>query len=166
MKYSLLGLMCTLALLTNTGVSIAKDELTITNGRKVTFDYTLTVDGQVVDTSKGQKPIEYTQGAGGIIPGLAKQLEGLRVGDEKAVVVGAKDAYGEVDQTAFREVAKSSLPPGIAPQVGMMLAMKGADGHNFPVIISAVNQDMVTLNFNHPLAGKELHFQVKILTIQ
>ena len=166
MKFSVLSFVSVIFLLTAGSIVAYSDGLVIEKGRKVTFDYTLTVDGKIIDSSTGQHPIKYIDGEGTIIPGLARELEGLHVGDEKSIVIAPQDAYGVIDQNAFREVPKSSLPPNLSPEVGMMLEMKGSDGRSFPVVISAVKNDTITLNFNHPLAGKELHFQVKITDIQ
>ena len=138
----------------------------IENGRKVTLAYTLTVDGEVVDSSKGGEPFSYTHGEGKIIPGLSKQLEGLAEGDEKTITVAPEDAYGVVDPQAFQEVPKSRLPQGAPLQPGMRLQASTADGHVVVVKIKEVKKDSVILDFNHPLAGKTLQFQVKVLTIQ
>ena len=140
--------------------------MTIHEGSKVSFDYTLTVDGQVVDSSQGRGPLEYTHGQGQIIPGLAKELEGLKVGDEKEVVVAPEDAYGEVNPEAYKEIDKASLNVDQEPKVGMLLQVTTPQGQVFPVRISEVKDDTLVLDFNHPLAGKTLNFQVKIVSVQ
>jgi len=138
----------------------------IENGRQVAFEYTLTVEGKVVDSSQGHGPFRYTHGQGIIVPGLSKQLEGLHVGDEKSVVVAAEDAYGPVDPNAFQEIQKSRLPQGVDLHPGTQLQASSPDGRVILVTVSQLKGDNVVLNFNHPLAGKELHFQVKILSVQ
>ena len=149
------------------GVASGKgDAGVIENGRKVAFNYTLTVDGKIVDSSEGHAPFEYTHGEGTIIPGLSKQLKGLKVGDEKNIVVAPKEAYGEMDPRAFQEVPKSRLPENLDLHVGTQLRANGEGGRVFIVTVLELKGDTVILNFNHPLAGKELHFQVKILSIQ
>ena len=140
--------------------------MVIQNGSRVSFDYTLTVDGQVVDSSEGKDPLRYTHGEGQIIPGLAKQLEGLGVGDERAITVSAEEAYGAIDAAAFKEIEKSTLPSNIEPHVDMLLSMSTPDGRTFPVRIAEIKEHIVVLDFNHPLAGKILNFQVKIISIQ
>lgn len=148
------------------GTSISKGEgAKIADGSKVSFDYTLTVDGKVIDTSSGRGPLQYTQGKSEIVPGLEKQLAGMKAGDEKAVIVKPEDGYGMVNPEALKEVLKTNLPADIQPQVGMVLQIHGADGRVFPAMIAKVNTDTVVLNFNHPLAGKELNFQVKIVSV-
>ncbi len=135
-------------------------------GKKVTLDYTLTVDNKEVETSVGKTPLTYVAGNRNIIPGLESQLNGMRVNEEKVINVAAKDAYGDVDPKAFKEFPKTALPKGLEPKVGMVLAASAPDGSKFPAIISELKGDKVVLNFNHPLAGKALTFKVKILKIE
>ena len=134
-------------------------------GKTVKFDYTLTVDGQVVDTSTGKQPLEYKHGEGKIIPGLEKEMEGLQVGDSKTVTVAAKDGYGEVNKEAFRSIPKSQIPPNIKLEEGLMVNLQTADGKALPAEVFEIQDDTVVLNFNHPLAGKELLFDVTIVEI-
>ncbi|MCF7908617.1 MAG: peptidylprolyl isomerase [Candidatus Omnitrophica bacterium] len=148
-------------------VACAKEKkVAITEGSKVSFDYTLMIDGKVVDSSKDRQPLEYTQGSGQIIPGLEKELSGLTVGDEKTVAVPPEEGYGQIDSSKFSEVPKTSLPPELEPQVGMVLAMQGPSGKPLPVKISDVKEDLVVLDLNHPLAGKQLNFEVKIISVE
>jgi len=142
------------------------DEPVVGPGKKVTLDYTLTVNKEVVETSIGKAPLSYVAGSKSIIPGLEAQLNGMRVNEEKTVNVAPKDAYGEVDQKNFKEFPKSALPKGMEPKVGMVLQATAPDGSKFPAVISEFKGDKVVLNFNHPLAGKELTFKVKIIKIE
>lgn len=140
--------------------------MAIEKGKAVSFDYTLTVDGEVIDSSEGKRPLKYVHGQGKIIPGLSKKLEGLRAGDEKAVRVRPEEGYGEVSPDAFREIAKTQLPPDAEPEVGMLLQVKTPQGGIMPVKITEIKEDSVIIDFNHPLAGKTLDFKVKIVTVQ
>ena len=140
--------------------------MTIEKGKKVSFDYTLKVDGEVVDTSKDRGPLEYTHGEGKIIIGLEKEMEGMKVGDEKTVEVKPEEAYGLKDSQAFRDVPKTSLPQGLEPKVDMMLQMQGPGGQALPVRIAEVKDDKIVLDLNHPLAGKTLMFQVKVVEVK
>ncbi len=140
--------------------------MTIKDGSKVSFDYTLTIDGRVVDSSEGREPLTYTHGEGQIIPGLSSQLEGLKEGDEKTVVVAPEDAYGVVDPKAFQEVPKDRMPQDIDLQVGTQLQSSSPDGRTFVVTVSEVKADSVVIDLNHPLAGKTLQFQVKVRSVQ
>jgi len=135
-------------------------------GKKVTLDYTLTVDNKVVETSIGKTPLTYVVGAHNLIPGLESQLNGLQINEEKTIQVAAKDAYGEVDPKAFKEFHITALPKSLVPTVGMVLQATAPDGSKFPTVITEVKGDKVVLNFNHPLAGKSLTFKVKILKIE
>jgi len=167
MKAIIVIFLCAIAIISFTGISIAKgNDMAIKNGSKVSFDYTLTVDGKIMDSSQGRGPLQYVQGQGTIIPGLAKQLEGMKSGEEKAITVSPEEAYGAVDQNAFREVPRSSMPAGLNPQVGMYLQTKNPDGSARPVKIAGVKKDTILIDFNHPLAGKILHFNVKVVSVQ
>lgn len=143
-----------------------EDKMVIENGRVVEFDYTLTVDGEIVDTSKGRQPLKYNHGKGEIIIGLARQMEGLKAGDEKTIVVAPEEAYGIADKNAFKEIERSALPANIKPEVGMVLQTKTSDGRVFPARIAELKEKTVLMDFNHPLAGKTLNFQVKVISIK
>jgi len=148
-------------------VLLAKgDPEMIAAGKTVKFDYVLTVDGEKVDSSEQSGPFEYMQGHGKIIPGLEKQMEGLLVGDKKTITVPADEAYGQIDPSAFQEVPKTEFPADISLEAGQMLTLKAADGNMFPAVISAVKDEAVILDFNHPLAGKTLQFQVTVIDIR
>lgn len=138
---------------------------TIQNNSDVGLEYTVTVDGAVVDSTEGRGAFHYVHGAGQIVPGLERGLLGLKAGDTKEVIVKPEEGYGLVDQAAFVELLKAKLPQNITPEVGMVLQGMNPEGRAFPATISAVKGDSVTLNLNHPLAGKTLLFKVKILTI-
>ena len=138
----------------------------VADGKKVTFDYTLSVDGKVVETSKEEGPMEYTQGDDSLIPGLAKQMEGLKVGDEKIIVVPADKGFGPVDPQAVQEVPRSAIGADIELSVGLLLQMNDPEGNAYPATVKEIKDDKVVIDFNHPLAGKELTFNVKITDIK
>ena len=140
--------------------------MTIEKGKKVNFEYTLTVEGEVVDTSEGRAPFEYVHGSGQIIPGLSNQLEGMQAGDAKKVTVAPQDGYGEFNPEAVKEVPKTSLPPDADVKPGMYLQMKTQAGQQVPIRVSDVKEDVVVLDLNHPLAGKTLEFDVKIVSVE
>ncbi|MBI4115618.1 MAG: peptidylprolyl isomerase [Candidatus Omnitrophica bacterium] len=146
------------------GYSQEGEKTVIEDGKKIKIHYTLTVDGKVVDSSEGREPLEYIQGKGQIITGLEKRLEGLNVGDRREVIVGPEDAYGVVDPDAFVEIDKSRLPKGDI-QVGTVLQMVRPDGQQLLVTVAEIKDDVVVVNGNHPLAGKELHFAVEVIEI-
>ena len=132
----------------------------------VSLEYTLTVDGEIIDSSEENGPIDYIQGHENIISGLERELEGMSVGESKKVNVKAKDAYGEYDPEATEEVPLDDFPKDIPLEVGVELAVEDEDEGPISAVIEEVGKDTVTLNFNHPLAGKDLNFDVKILSIR
>ncbi|MBF0387053.1 MAG: FKBP-type peptidyl-prolyl cis-trans isomerase [Candidatus Omnitrophica bacterium] len=142
------------------------EDVVVAAGKKITFDYTLTVDKEVVETSQGKKPLEYNPGRGELIPGLEKQMLGMKVGASKVVVVKPEDGYGLVRQDAFRDFDRAKMPKDVEPKVGMVLEMQDDKGTAFPAVVAEVNEKTVKLNFNHPLAGKELKFDVKVVAIE
>ncbi len=142
------------------------ESMKIDDGKVVKFDYTLKIDGQAVETSIGKAPLEYTHGEGTIIPGLSSRIKGLAVGDEKTVLVPAKEAYGEIDDKAYREVSRTTLPEGFEPQPGMVIELQAPDGNTVPAVVWEVKDETIVLNFNHPLAGKTLEFDIKIVDIK
>lgn len=138
----------------------------VAEGKKIKMDYTLTVNDEVMETSVGKEPLEFTFGDHSIIPGLEKGIEGMKIGEEKTVTVDPKDGYGEVDPKGFKEFPKNKMPANApALKVGMVLEAQSPDGENFPAVISEVKGDTVVLDFNHPLAGKQLTFKIKILNV-
>lgn len=140
--------------------------MAVENGKKVTFHFTLTVDEKVIQTSEGKEPMSYTHGSGQIIPGLATEIEGLNEGEEKSIMVSAKDAYGKVNPDAFKELPKSSLPEGLTPEKEMMLQINTPEGQTIPARISEVKEASIVIDLNHPLAGKDLQFDVKVVSIE
>lgn len=140
--------------------------MVVENGKKVTFHYTLTVDEKVIQTSEGQQPMSYTHGSGQIIPGLASEIEGMNEGEEKRVMVSAQDGYGEVSPDAFKEFPKSSLPEGMVPKKDLMLQLNTPDGQKVPARISEVKEDSIIMDLNHPLAGKDLQFDIKVVSVE
>lgn len=138
---------------------------TIEHGSTVRIEYTLKDDtGAVLDTNKGGSPITYTQGDQQIIPALERQLTGLHAGDEKKVVLKPEEAYGTVDPSAQTEVAKELLPQD-ALGVGKHLMARDASGEERPVTIKEVKDKTVVLDLNHPLAGKTLSFDIKVVGV-
>jgi FKBP-type peptidyl-prolyl cis-trans isomerase SlyD len=132
----------------------------------VTLDYTLTVDGEVVDSTAGIDPITFLQGYENIIPGLEKELYGLKVGDQKKVFVPAKDAYGEIDPEAIVDVPRGDIPKDIPLKPGIELQVSNEDGELMDAVITSISKDSVRLDFNHPLAGKDLNFEVEVMDLR
>lgn len=140
------------------------NQLKIQDGVVVSLDYTLRLDdGEIIDSSNENEPLEYLHGYGQIIPGLEKALVGLTVGDSKTVVVPAAEAYGEVNMEAFEIVPRSMFPDDMELEEGLTLSLRDAETNEpFDAAIVEVRENEVMLDFNHPLAGEALHFEVKI----
>ena len=138
---------------------------TIQDHMAVQLDYTLTADEAMVDSTEERGPFQYVHGQGQIIPGLERQLAGLRVGDAKEITVRPEEAYGPVDPSAFVDIPKGQLPPNITPAVGVILQGTDPAGKPFRATIQEIKEKAVTLNLNHPLAGKTLVFKVKVVDV-
>lgn len=141
---------------------------TIRDDMVVTLGYTLTVDGKVIDTSTGEgnAPVVFIQGAEQVVPGLENALYGLAVGESKNVVVPAAEGYGEYDPEAFDDVPRSEFPPELPLEPGVVLHLRDKDDDVYETTVVSADKDTVRLTFNHPLAGKELHFSVTVLAIR
>jgi FKBP-type peptidyl-prolyl cis-trans isomerase SlyD len=141
--------------------------MTVSDGKTISMEYTLTLENQkdVLDTNVGSEPLTFTQGSHQIIPGLEHALEGMKEGESKTVTVKPEQAYGEVNPQAVQEVPIDQIPPD-ARKVGAQLQGKDAQGRLVHPKVKEVKDQVVVLDFNHPLAGKTLQFDVKILDIQ
>ena len=155
----------------NTIMPLAEENQTervkmIDNGSVVKVDYTLTVDGQEIDSSKDRGPLEFEVGKKQMIPGFEQAVIGLKKGDKKSFKVSPEEGYGSVNDEAFQEVPRSQLPQDVTPEAGMMLSAMSQDGRPFQVKITEVKEESVVVDFNHPLAGKELNFEVEVVDVQ
>lgn len=144
----------------------AKQEKLVKDGSVVSLQYSLSEeDGKLIESNKGKDPLKYTHGSKQIVPGLEKELTGMKVGGEKRVTVKPEDAYGVVNVKAFQEVPKEQIPVN-GLKVGATLAAKGPQGQEIPVRVHEIKEKMVVLDLNHPMAGKTLLFDIKILDVQ
>ena len=140
-------------------------ETVIEDGKTIGIEYTLTLDnGTVADTSVGREDLTYTQGAGQILPALEQALAGKAIGDEVNVKIAAADGYGTVNPELRRAVSPDQIPEE-ARSPGQMLVGQGPDGQPVQVRVHEVNDDGIVLDFNHPLAGEDLTFDVTIKSI-
>ena len=161
-----LGTLVALLVLLAAAPAGAQPKAAIEKGSSVKIEYTLKDDkGAVLDTNAGKDALAFTQGAQQIIPGLDKALLGMKAGDSKKVTVKPEDAYGALDPKAEAEVPKEALPQGAAV-VGTRLLARGQDGQPRPVTVKAVKDSTVVLDLNHPLAGKTLFFDVKVVSVE
>ena len=138
----------------------------ITNNSVAAFHYTLKNDeGEVVDTSEGQEPLTYLHGAMNIVPGLEQTLEGLEAGQEFEVSIEAKDGYGLVNPDLVHSVTRQQLQGAEELTIGMMFtAQNGDQVAHFTV--TEINGDDITVDGNHPMAGKNLHFTGKVDSVR
>ena len=135
-------------------------------GDTVRIHYTGTLtDGSEFDSSAGGDPLEFTIGAGQIIPGLDREIAGMVVGDTKSVTVVADEAYGQRQPEAVQEMPRDAVPEDIKLVVGKRLQATTADGQQMVVTIAAVTDETVTMDGNHPLAGEDLVFAVELVEI-
>lgn len=140
--------------------------MTIKNHSVVSFHYTLTDDqGNTLDSSAGKDPLTYLHGAGNIIPGLEKELEGKQVGDSLKVAVAPAEGYGEVHEGMIQQVPREAFGDNQDIQVGMRFEAQTDQGP-VSVVVTDVSETHVTVDGNHPLAGKTLHFDVSIQEIR
>ncbi|MCD4753397.1 MAG: peptidylprolyl isomerase [Anaerolineaceae bacterium] len=128
----------------------------------VSLDYILTVDGEVADSTAGREPLPYIHGHNNLIKGLEDQLAGLKVGEKKTVVVEPEDGYGVVDPEARAEMDRSRFPEDFNFEIGKSIRLNAEDGKILTAQILEIGDDVISLDFNHPLAGKVLNFDVSI----
>ena len=122
-------------------------------------------DGTVFDSSNGRAPLEFTVGSGSVIKGFDEGVKGMSVGDKKTIEIPFLEAYGAEDPSMIIEFPKAQLPEDLQPEPGMQLTMNNTAGEQFPVVVTEVNPDSIILNANHPLAGKDLIFDLELVEI-
>ncbi len=140
--------------------------MSVENGNTVEIEYTGTFDdGTVFDSSeKHGKPLEVTIGQHQIIPGFEKAIEGMNEGEEKDIVIKPEEAYGEIREDLVKKVPKEQLPA--EAKEGSILGMQLPNGQQIPARVTKLEEKEATLDLNHPLAGKTLHFKIKLLAIK
>ncbi len=138
----------------------------VKNGDTVKVHYTGQLeDGSVFDSSVQREPLEFTLGQGQLIPGFEKAVIGLKVGESTTANIPSAEAYGEPNPQMIIEVEKSQLPADLEPEVGVQLQLNQPDGQVIPVQITKVEGENVTIDANHPLAGKDLTFNIELVEI-
>lgn len=138
----------------------------VKNGDKVRVHYHGKLnDGSTFDSSEGREPLEFQVGSGQVIKGFDDALVDMKTGDKKTVVIPAEHAYGEASESMYIEYPLADFPEDMQPQLGLELHMSDAQGNNFPVTIREIRDEVVVLDANHPLAGKELTFDIELVEI-
>ena len=136
------------------------------SGDTVRIHYTGTLDdGSVFDSSEGRDPLEFALGSGQVIPGFDSGVTGMAVGDKKTINIPCAEAYGEVIEEAKQVVAREHIPADIPLDIGTQLQMQAANGQAMMVTVTEVTEESVTLDGNHPLAGKDLTFALELVSI-
>ena len=122
-------------------------------------------NGEQFDSSKGREPLEFTVGAGQMIKGFDDAMPGMSVGEKKTINILPGDAYGEKDEQAMIEFPKANIPADMKLEPGMQLQLRNENGQPFPVTVAEIKDDVVVLDANHMLAGKELVFDIELMEI-
>lgn len=142
----------------------------VKRGDKIKVDYTGTLDnGQVFDSSTHgdhSHPLEFIVGSGEIIPGFDNAVLGMKKGEEKEIILPKEQAYGDPNPALIKKVPRTNLPLGQEPKSGMLLMLKTPEGHQIPAKIDHVTDTDIFIDLNHPLAGKTLHFKIKLVDIE
>ncbi|MBL8050926.1 MAG: peptidylprolyl isomerase [Anaerolineales bacterium] len=138
----------------------------VDDGVVVSMEYKLTVDGEVLDSSDEAGPLQFLAGYGNIIPGLEKEMMGMKIGDSKEVTVQPEDGYGELDDEAFMDVPRSEFPADMKLEQGAELHITDEDGEHQAAYVLSFDDKTVKLDFNHPLAGAVLNFYVKVVALR
>jgi peptidylprolyl isomerase len=134
-------------------------------GDTVSVHYTGTLeDGTVFDSSEGREPLEFAIGSGQLIKGFDDAVTGMAVGDEKSITLEPENAYGNIRPDLVAKLPKDKFPEGV--QAGMTLLFKDPNGNQIPLKVAAVGQNDVTVDLNHPLAGKQLTFKIRLVHIK
>ena len=138
----------------------------VKSGDTVAIHYTGTLlDGTTFDSSEGREPLQFEVGSGQIIPGLDVALPGMEVGEKKVVKIASANAYGPLNPEMRQAVPREGIPADIPLEVGTQLQMQTPDGQAMPVMVVEVDEATVTLDANHPLAGKDLQFDIELVKI-
>ena len=138
----------------------------VKNGDVVKVHYTGKVqDGEQFDSSVGKEPLEFTVGAGQMIKGFDTGVVGMKVGDQKVVVISAEEGYGERSEEAMIEFPKENVPVEMNLEVGLSLTQQDQEGRPFPVTVTEIREDAVMLDANHFLAGKTLVFDIEMVEV-
>lgn len=140
--------------------------MTVEKGKKIKMEYELAIDGgDLIESSASRGPIEYIHGGGMMLPGLESRIEGLTVGDEKEGVIPAVEAYGTEDTLPTKTMTRNEFPAGAEISDGQVFEAKDPNGNPVKFHVVSVDGDEITVRFDHPLAGKDIRFKVKILNI-
>ena len=141
--------------------------MAIENGKRVKVEYTGTLDdGTVFDSSEGKAPLEFTVGEGKVIKGFDDAVKEMSLDEEKEIKIPSAEAYGDIKAELVKKVPRDQLPKEQEPQVGMILGVGMPNGQQIPARITEVADNEVKIDLNHPLAGKNLNFKLKVVGVE
>ncbi len=144
-----------------------EEQIMAKKGDTVKVHYTGTLnDGTQFDSSHDRQPLEFTIGEGRVIPGFENAVTGMKTGDSKTVSIPHTEAYGERNENMLIEVNKEQLPPDLKPEIGQQLQMQRMDGQTLIATVTNVGETGITVDANHPLAGKDLNFKIEMVEIK
>lgn len=136
------------------------------SGDLVRVHYTGTLDdGSTFDSSRGREPLEFTAGRGEVVPGFDNAVLGMAIGQVKTVRLAPEDAYGEHHAERMMQVPRSALPANVTPEPGMEFQAQAPNGEILALVVVEVGEEQVTLDANHPLAGKALTFEIELVEV-
>ena len=139
------------------------NELNITPNTKVSLNFSITLEtGEVVDTNFDRAPVSFVMGDGSLLPGFEVCLLGLKAGDEAAFSISPKDGFGEPQEANYQDIPRHTFSNDAELAIGMVFSFADAGGGELPGVVDAFDEYTVRVNFNHPLAGRTLRFEVKI----
>ncbi|KEO72431.1 FKBP-type peptidyl-prolyl cis-trans isomerase [Anditalea andensis] len=137
-----------------------------TKGNTVKVHYTGKLkDGTIFDSSESREPLEFTLGDGNMIKGFDAAVHGMNIGEDKSITIPSEEAYGEKKDEMMVDIPRTQVPADINPEVGMDLSIQNQEGQPMPVKVVHVDDEKITLDANHPLAGQDLIFDIKLVEI-
>ena len=140
------------------------ENMKVKQGDKVKVDYTGTFeDGEIFDTSEGRTPLEFTAGSGQVVKGFDEAVIGMEKGEEKEITLKPEEAYGNPNPDLIKKLPKEQLPEDA--EVGSILGLVMPNGQQIPAKVTEITNEEITLDLNHPLAGKVLKFKIKVVEI-
>lgn len=149
-----------------TATEKVSDKMTVKKGDKVKVEYTGSLsDGTVFGKSEAGEPLEFSVGGDRIIPGFDEAVEGMKLNEEKKVTIKSDEAYGKRDETLVKVFPLNTLPENFKPEKGMTIRLQDQSGRSVPGTITEITKDNISIDLNHPLAGKELTFKIKVVGI-
>jgi peptidylprolyl isomerase len=138
----------------------------VEHGTYISIEYTGTLgNGEVFDSSKGRQPLEVEMGAGQVIKGFEEQLVGMALNEKKVFTIAPENAYGPRNESLMHSVPRSEIPPEMEVQVGMVVGLRTPEGHQVPARVVGLDDQQLTMDLNHPLAGESLTFEIEVVGI-